>query len=83
MVQLGDMVRDTITDFEGIAIARSEWLGGCVRIGVQNKQMKDGKPVEETWFDENRLFIILHNSKTNQSTITGGPAREGRKTIEG
>lgn len=58
MVQLGDLARDTITDFEGIAVARSEWLWGCVRIGVQNKQMKDGKPVEETWFDENRLFII-------------------------
>lgn len=58
MIKLGSKVRDTITGLTGIAVVRSEWLWGCVRIGVQARELKDGKPVEETWFDENRLEVV-------------------------
>lgn len=30
-VNLGDRVKDQVTGFEGIAIARTEWLFGCPR----------------------------------------------------
>jgi hypothetical protein len=66
MVKLGERVMDRITKFEGIATARSEYLYGCVRILVEPTELKDGKPVEGQWFDEQRV--------DNESDVkTGGP----------
>ncbi len=45
MINLGDKVKDTITDFEGTAVARCVYLNGCVRIEVQPKELKDGKMI--------------------------------------
>jgi len=82
MIKLGSKVRDPITGLTGIAVVRSEWLWGCVRIGIQPNEIKDGKPVEETWFDENRLEVVV-KEKGEKSKLTGGPGRESRKVIEG
>ena len=35
MKNLGDEVKDTITGFKGIVVARTEWLNGCARVTVQ------------------------------------------------
>lgn len=56
-VNVGDHVRDEISGYEGIALARTEWLYGCVRVHVQSKELKDGKPVDVT-FDEDQLQVI-------------------------
>ncbi len=69
MIQLGDKVRDSITGYSGIVVAITEWLYGCRRIGVQAQELKDGKPVEECWFDEQRL------TETPKAT-TGGPRND-------
>jgi hypothetical protein len=58
MIKLGSKVRDTMTGLEGIAVVRAIWLWGCVRIGLQPYEIRDGKPVEESWFDESRLEVI-------------------------
>jgi len=50
-VDLGDKVRDKITGLEGILVARTEYLNGCWRIGIQPQEIKDGKPVEPYWID--------------------------------
>lgn len=52
MVQLGERYRDKITGFEGVATARSEYLYGCVRVGLEGAL--NGEP-KELWFDEQRL----------------------------
>lgn len=80
MIKLGDKVKDIITGLEGIAVCRSVWLWGCVRIGVQPTEIKDGKPIEETWLDENRLEVF---KEKKESKPHGGPGRESKKTIEG
>ena len=54
MIKLGDRVKDSITGYEGIAIARSEYLYGCVSIQVQLQEIKDGK-LQSVWLDEQRL----------------------------
>ena len=54
-VKLGTEVKDSITGLEGVAIGRSEYLYGCVNILVQPKGLKDGKPIEPVWIDEQRL----------------------------
>lgn len=55
MVELGTKVKDSITGFEGIAVGRAVYLYGCVRVLVEPEEMKDGKPIEAIWFDEQRL----------------------------
>lgn len=84
MISLGNKVKDSVTGLMGIAVARSEWLWGCVRIAIQPQELKDGKPIDEIWLDEDRLEII--EEKKRKSKIeerTGGPRREGSKYIEG
>lgn len=57
-VGLGDQVKDRITGFSGVVIARTEWLNSCNRITVQPKELKDGKPVEAQVFDEYDLKVV-------------------------
>lgn len=54
-VKLGDKVRDKVTGFEGIAVARTKWLTGCDRITIESTALKDGKPIGLETFDEDRV----------------------------
>ena len=73
-VNLGDEVKDTITGFDGVAVCRDEWLNGCVRIGVQTRELKDGKPISIQWFDESQLEIIAQSaSKAKVEQPREGP----------
>jgi hypothetical protein len=69
MIKLGEIVVDSISGFTGVATAKTEWLYGCVRICVTPKELKDGKPVDEQWFDEQRLT-------TDSSATVGGPRND-------
>lgn len=58
MVELGDMVKDKITGFEGLALEKSEYLNGCVQFEVQPKIDKEGKIPEPSHIDEQQLEVI-------------------------
>ena len=66
MIKLGDKVKDNITGFEGIAIARAEYLNGCISLHIQSANLKDGSPLKAEWFDEQRLT-------TSSKATAGGP----------
>lgn len=53
---LGKKFRDPITDYEGTAIARIEYLSGCFHLELQ-RAGKEGKP-ESEWFDEERVVPV-------------------------
>ncbi len=56
MVKLGSRVKDGITGFAGFTVSRTEYLYGCVQIGVQPTRLtKDGEPKDIVYFDEQRL----------------------------
>lgn len=57
-VNLGDLVKDTITGFEGVVIGETRWLYGCRRFTVQPRDLKDGKPIEPVSFDEPQLLVL-------------------------
>lgn len=57
MVRLGSNVTDSITGFSGVVVSRTEYLHGCVRVGVEPTELKDGKPVDVQYFDEQRLGV--------------------------
>ena len=54
-VKLGDVVRDRISGFAGVATSRTEYLNGCVRWQVSPQHLHDGKPIEAHFFDEEQL----------------------------
>lgn len=68
MIELGQKVQDSLTGFEGVATARTEYLYGCVRVLVEPGLLKDGKPIEGEWFDEQRI-------DADSEVKTGGPGR--------
>lgn len=72
---LGDLVRDTITGFEGVVTCVSRWLHGCSRLTVQPRELKDGKPIEAQSFDEPQLDL-LERGIIGTTSNTGGPRPE-------
>jgi len=56
-VNLGDEVKDSISEFEGIAIGRAEYMTGCVQILIAAKNQKTEETPTEYWIDEQRLKI--------------------------
>lgn len=58
MIKLGDKVKDTVSGMVGIAISRTEFLHGCVRVGVQPQELHEGKPIEAVWIDEPQLDLV-------------------------
>lgn len=77
-IELGDVVKDTITGFKGVAIGVTKWLHGCRRITVQPEAMKDGKPLETATFDEPQLLVIARK-KHETTARTGGPGPVAQK----
>jgi len=57
-IKLGSKVKDKITGLVGIAMARTTWLHGCVRISIQPQELKDGKPIELYTIDEPQCEVI-------------------------
>lgn len=87
-IGLGDRVKDPITKLVGIVTCITTWLHGCVRIGLQPEEAKDGKPAECIYFDQSQLVLIqakVHEPMILQVAPTpepitrrsnGGPSRE-------
>ena len=73
-VEVGNTVRDKLSELEGLVVARTDWLYGCVRITIQPKGAKDGKPFESFSVDEPQCEII--DSKADTSAPNHGPKPE-------
>jgi hypothetical protein len=54
---LGDKLRDRVTGQTGIAVSRAEHLFGCARYWIEPQELKDGKPVEGRWIDEDSVEL--------------------------
>ena len=73
-VQLGDKAKDSVTGFEGICIARTEWLNGCIRVTLQAMKLsKEGAPQDGQVFDEPQLIITKARVVAAGPRDTGGP----------
>jgi len=72
-INLGDKAKDIVTGFEGICVARTEWLNGCTRIGLQSDKLKDGVPTDIQTFDEPQLRLVQADKVKPGPKDTGGP----------
>ena len=79
---LGFTVKDQISGFTGVVTAKTEWLNGCIRYGVQSRELNEGIPLKSQWFDEDDLVVlpgvdqvVLNAPLTEGATLspTGGP----------
>ena len=77
MVNLGDEVKDTVSGFTGIAIAKHSYLEGCDRISIQPVIDKDGKLPDSVTFDEPSLKCIKSQKVKRSATRSnpGGPEK--------
>ena len=74
MINLGDKVRDRVSGLEGIVVARTNWLNGCIRFTIQPQELKDGKPVDTSWFDIEDMELVRSNVLSPKTrNITNGP----------
>jgi hypothetical protein len=59
---LGQEVKDKVTGFSGVIVARTDYMTGCVRYSVQCKKLdKGGKPQDWQSFDEDQLIDLKKN----------------------
>lgn len=71
-IELGDVVRDKITGFTGVAIGRTKWIHGCERITIQPQELKEGKPIDSHTFDLPQLELVT-KAVAETTGKTGGP----------
>jgi hypothetical protein len=70
-ITLGARVRDRISGFRGIAIARTCWLHGCVRITIAPEKVETGgKLLSNETFDEPQVEYI--DKAKNKAKPSGG-----------
>lgn len=55
MTVLGNTYSDRITSFTGVATAKIQYLTGCEQTCLQPRELRDGKPMEGVWFDDQKL----------------------------
>ncbi len=77
-IKLGQVVRDKISGCEGTAIARTEWMNGCVRICIQSEGSKDGVPFENFVVDEPQLEVVKAKAAPKAEPRHGPRADPGR-----
>ena len=77
--KLGEVAKDKITGFEGVVIARSQWLNSCNTYSVQSKELVKGAPVERQHFDEPQLELVSEQ-EFEPVQKTGGPPKAPPQT---
>ena len=74
--ELGEVLKDKITGFEGVAMGRTEYFTDCTHYGLCSQSLnKDGEPIGWHWFDETRLILVENTEKiAKESRLpTSGP----------
>lgn len=71
-IKLGDKVRCKITGFSGIAVAKTEFINGCVQYNVLPKGESKNKMPEDMSIDIQSLEKIEVKKKKIKKSSTGG-----------
>lgn len=57
-INMGDGVRDTISGFRGVVLARTEHATGCNQVFVLPESESTSKVPEGAWFDVERIEVM-------------------------
>lgn len=72
--ELGAEVKERITGYTGMIIARTQWLYNCNTYGVKSHELHEGKPLDAVFFDEPSLDLLRQSMATPKQD-TGGPTQ--------
>lgn len=75
MVNLGDEVKDKVSGFQGIAVAKHEYLNGCARFSVQPPVAADQRLPDSATFDAPQLEVVTAGAVQIGPQDTGGPEK--------
>ena len=80
-IELGDKVKCKHSGFIGIAVARSEFINGCIQIEVLPKVKKGNEMIEAQGIDEQSLEVVTRVKKEieeddDDEESNGGPNRK-------
>jgi len=70
-IKLGDKVRCKHTGFTGIAVARTEFINGCIQWNVLPKGKDKSKMPEEICIDAQSLELVEPKPKPQQKRSGG------------
>ena len=62
--ELGKKAKDKISGMSGILTSRCEFLTGCNRYCISPQELKDGRPIEGMYFDEDQIEILSEGIKS-------------------
>lgn len=78
--ELGVILKDVITGFEGVTVGRTQYFTGCNHYGlIPQTLIEKGKPDEWVWLDETRLVqsgkrkIVLGGDKPTSGPVPNPP----------
>lgn len=77
--QMNEIVKDKVSDYQGVILGRTEYATGCRHYGVARLQVdKDGKISEWEWIDESRLIglgkkLAAFKSEQEEAKNPSGP----------
>lgn len=53
-----DIVKDSVSKFQGKITSIAFHLEGCVQVGIQSLELKDGEPIDIQYINEGRLELV-------------------------
>lgn len=83
-VELGDRVRDKISGFTGIVVARTEYIESCDQVWIRPEKLgANGELQKAEWFDAPWVEVVEKGVYQPKAVVeaagkrlSGGPARE-------
>ena len=75
-IELGDKVKDKIRGFTGTAVARTEFLNGCIQYNIIPRGSKSNKMPEEMSIGAQSLEVVKAKKKQIKKESTGGATRK-------
>jgi hypothetical protein len=74
-IRLGQIVRDKVSGFKGVAVSEHTYLNGCSRFTIQPLVDKEGKLPDTQTFDEPQLEFVGESCLclSPKKTDNGGP----------
>ena len=79
--QIGDTLKDRLSDFQGVVVAITFYATGCEHYGLQSSALKDGRPVDYEWFDEVKVTRVqterMSFERVTRTESLESPAQRG------
>lgn len=72
-IELGDLVKDRLSGLTGVVTGKCAYISGCRHAVVTPQEVKDGKPVDGSWINEDALDVVEKSAVVYHKNNIGGP----------